>query len=224
MARVVVTGAASGIGAATAEAFVERGFDVIGMDLDWPSRTDTADGLTAHTIDVSDVAASTALLSQFGDIVHLVNAAGVRPQASLAMSDHAMALRCLEVNALGAMNVMRVVVNTESPLESVVNVASAAAWGKQNLAVYGASKAALLSLTRTAALELASRGVRVNAVLPGTTLTGMLPDGVQAEPAPRNFTGRVMEPKDVGAAIADVAMLRLTTGATIPIGLLPSSW
>jgi 2,3-dihydro-2,3-dihydroxybenzoate dehydrogenase len=228
-ARVaVVTGAGGGIGAAVASRLLDRGFDVVSVDLAFP------DGARGRLVvaDIGEETAAASIAAAAGPRVDvLVNAAAIRPAGPLADFTRSEWIRCLEVNLLGVASLL-------SALEPylvdgravVMNVASGAAFGKSRLSAYGASKAGLISLSRTAALELSARGIRVNVIIPGTTETGMLRDargtgtGTPDQNASRNFTGRVLSPSEVADAIVAAIEVPLMTGAVLPVGLQPWEW
>jgi NAD(P)-dependent dehydrogenase (short-subunit alcohol dehydrogenase family) len=164
-----------------------------------------------------------------GDLQILVNVAAVRPEASLLDEDPDAFRLAMEVNLVAPFVLMQAAARRMEPGGSVVNVSSGAAYGKRNLAAYGASKAALISLTATAAMELDGLGIRVNAILPGTTDTPMLAgarsSAGHSDPRyPRNVGGRVLEADDVAGGIIRVATDPTLSGAVVPIGLLPASW
>jgi NAD(P)-dependent dehydrogenase (short-subunit alcohol dehydrogenase family) len=171
----VVTGAASGIGRATALHLLATGARVVAGDLDGPGLAAAADaGAEPLVADVTSPEGRRAIAA-VDDVTGLVNAAGVirlSPIADVSEEDwdaiHA-------VNARAVFFLLQAMEDALPERGSVVNVASVA--GKTGstveAAAYGASKAALLSLTRTFAHAWAPRGVRVNAVCPGVVETPM---------------------------------------------------
>jgi NAD(P)-dependent dehydrogenase (short-subunit alcohol dehydrogenase family) len=176
--RAVVTGAASGIGAAIAEVFVARGAQVMLCDIDGSVAKVAAElGAESVVCDVtseSDVRATIeACVQAFGGIEILVNNAGIEGNwAKLADATGD------DVDAVFAVNVKGVLYGIKHASAvmprggSIINIASlAAVRAAPLLGVYGAAKAASVSLTQTAALELRSAGIRVNAVLPSYTST-----------------------------------------------------
>lgn len=227
---MIVTGGRSGIGAATVRSCLDAGLEVISLDV-----VPTGETSTPHphvhelSIDVRDHDACVEAVRSFPAATDLVNAAAIRPTGSITHVSAEAWSDCLEVNLTGVFHMMRAAVKHLPHLKSITNVASAAAYGKQDLAAYSASKAGLIALTTCTALDLASRSVRVNAVIPGTTRTALLPGGMRPEGgrivANRNVSGIVLEPADVAAAITELVVGRaLTTGAVIPVGILPAQW
>jgi NAD(P)-dependent dehydrogenase (short-subunit alcohol dehydrogenase family) len=177
---IVVTGAASGIGAAVVERAQAAGATVIGLDLvplgDGPARACAM----AQQVDVAReeqvVAAVEAVVDAFGRIDGLVNNAGVSPSDRTIVDDSDAAyLRAFRVNVLGAAHLIRAASPHLPSGASIVSIASLSALlGAPGLAAYASSKAALVELTRTAALELAPRGIRANTVAPSGVDTAML--------------------------------------------------
>jgi NAD(P)-dependent dehydrogenase (short-subunit alcohol dehydrogenase family) len=177
---VVVTGAAAGIGAATAERLSSAGAVVIGIDtapFDAATQAHCAavyDGDVAREERIREIVAEA--VARFGRLDGLVNNAGVSPSDRTIIDDSDAAyLRAYRVNVLGAAHLMRAVAPSMPVGSAIVNIASLSALlGAPSLGAYASSKAALVGLTRTAALELAPAGVRVNAIAPSGVDTAML--------------------------------------------------
>lgn len=203
----VVTGASQGIGAAVVDRFVAAGATVVGVDVQEASA-----GHDHHVVDVArdeQVRAAIARVHErYGRIDVVVNNAGVALGDSDIVGDSDAAyLRAYRVNVLGAVHVIRAAVEAMPAGSSIVNVASVAAlMGSPRLGGYAASKAALMSLTRTAAVELAPRSIRVNAIAPGGTDTAML-EGGAATAAERSWIAaavplpRLIAPAEVAASV-----------------------
>lgn len=173
----MVTGAASGIGRATALLLLGRGVSVVAADRDEAGLEAMAKaGAETVVCDVSDPDDRARLVDAAGERCdHLVNAAGtirLMPLGQVVEDDWD---RVMEVNAKALFFLCQVFVPLLEPHGSVVNVASGA--GKtgstHEAAVYAASKAAVLSITRSFAHAYAARGIRVNAVCPGLIDTPM---------------------------------------------------
>jgi 3-oxoacyl-[acyl-carrier protein] reductase len=215
----VVTGAARGIGRGIAQVLASEGAKVVIADIDGPAGEQaaaelTSDGLQAIAIEVDlvardaveDMAART--ISAFGHIDILAANAGIFPSVPLARMTDADWDRVMDVNVKGALHALQAclpsmrerrygrVVMTSSITGTTVAV--------PGLAHYAASKAALLGLMRTAALELAADGITVNAILPGNVRTpgfAELSDEVVAAVVRAIPLGRIAEPEELGWAV-----------------------
>jgi 3-oxoacyl-[acyl-carrier protein] reductase len=168
MRRALVTGAASGLGAAVAHRLRADGIEVVTLDL-----TGTVD---VHA-DVSDDLAVVAAVRNCGPIDVLVNSAGVvGPNKLLTETTPDEWRRTFEVNVLGTVATMRASIPgmVERGWGRVVNIASMAAKdGNPKMAAYSATKAAVIALTKSAGKELATTGVLINAIAPGVIDTPM---------------------------------------------------
>jgi len=166
--RAVVTGGASGLGAATANRLRAAGLEVVTIDL--------GAGADA-TLDITDEVALAAAAIEIGPIDVLVNSAGiVGPNKPLLETTPEEWRRVLDVNVLGTVATMRTFVPgmVERGWGRVVNIASMAGKdGNPNLSIYSASKAAVIGLTKSAGKELATTGVLVNAIAPAVIATPM---------------------------------------------------
>lgn len=182
MTRHLIIGAASGIGAATARLMRERGDDVVLADRDAAALVKLSNDLhcTGHHVDVTDagsVADLAVSVTRHGPVSSLVYAAGVSgtlsPLAELSDDNWA---HTIAVNLTGAFVTLRAFLpHLEAANGAAVLVSSGAGKrGVAQLADYSASKHGLIGLVRSAALEYGRRGVRINAVCPGTIDTPML--------------------------------------------------
>jgi NAD(P)-dependent dehydrogenase (short-subunit alcohol dehydrogenase family) len=164
----VVTGGASGLGAATAARLREEGLRVVTLDVA---------GGADELVDVTDDAALGELAETIGDVDVLVNSAGiVGPGVPLLETAPDDWRRVLEINVLGTVATMRAFVPgmVERGWGRVVNIASIAGKdGNPNLSIYSASKAAVIALTKSSGKELARTGVLVNAIAPAVIATPM---------------------------------------------------
>lgn len=188
----IVTGAASGLGAATAAELVSRGAQVVGIDL--PAGIEKApevDGVTYAAADVTDeqqVRDAVATAAAIAPLRTVVNCAGIGPSARVVgrsgVHDLALFERVVRINLVGTFTVLALaaeVMTAQEPVDEagqrgvIVNTASVAAFeGQVGQAAYAASKGGVHSLTIAAARDLASKGVRVMTIAPGIVDTPML--------------------------------------------------
>ena len=244
----IVTGAGTGIGKASALALARAGAHVVAVDLDAATAKATADAVAglgrrslALTTDVGDLAAIDRMVvdavAAFGRIDVLVNNAGVTRRAYIMDLTEADWDRIMGVNAKGAFFCLQRVAREMIPHRSgvIVNIASIAGKGFAGTsnAIYAASKGSLISLTRTAAQQLARHNINVNAICPGTTVTALSEDnvatrareeGVSVEDMKRRRNaaiplGRPNDPEDVAALAVFLASpgARNITGQSLNI-------
>ncbi len=210
----VVTGGASGIGAAIARHLHADGAEVAVLDLDPSGAEDRFAGFVADVSDRASVqAAIDAVAARFGRIDIVVNNAGIGAQGDVAANDDAEWARVLSVNVTGVARVTAAALPwlRRSPAAAVCNTSSIAATaGLPERALYSASKGAVLSLTRAMAADHLREGIRVNAVNPGTADTpwvGRLLDSASDPAAERAALearqphGRLVTADEVAAAV-----------------------
>lgn len=172
----VVTGAGRGIGAAIARRLSADGYRVVVADLDADAAARVAaeiDG-TAAQLDVTDKVAAIALAESLPRVDALVNNAGIFPPGAIDSVDPDQFRAVMDVNVLGTLIMTQAMLPllSASPRAAIVNIASTAAKAVvAGTAAYSPSKAAVVSLTKLCAVELADRGVRVNAIAPGGVAT-----------------------------------------------------
>jgi NAD(P)-dependent dehydrogenase (short-subunit alcohol dehydrogenase family) len=174
--RAVVTGAASGIGKATAILLCERGTEVVAVDVNEAGLSDAeAAGAETLAIDITDPQARARLHAVAGDIDGLVNAAGIIRIIPVPDITDETWDTILNVNVKALFYLARDFGMKMPEGSGIVNLSSVAgkASASTDTLCYGASKAAVLAITRALAYYLGPRGVRVNAVLPGITDTPM---------------------------------------------------
>ena len=194
MRRVVVTGVCGGIGRASAAAFAKQGWRVIGVD-----RREPEPGLPVDRFAPADLGADGAVAALFarlrdeGPLAALVNNAAVGLDKPLRETTDAEWGRLMDVNLRAAFQAVREAHPMLAAARgAVVNVGSVHAVATSaNAAAYAVSKGALATLTRAAALELASDGVRCNAVLPGAVDTPMLRQGLSRRAHPEGAAGNL---------------------------------
>ena len=167
MTVAIITGAGSGMGRASAERFAAEGWTVATFDLT-PQKGSAALELAVDVTDPTALEAAVArVATELGSPSALVNAAGIYPPTTLATTTVSLYRRTFDVNVLGTLLVTQAVVPQMSNGGSIVNFASIDAFvPSPGQLVYCASKAAVVALTRSLALELAPR-IRVNALAPG---------------------------------------------------------
>ncbi|GAA4856459.1 SDR family NAD(P)-dependent oxidoreductase [Saccharopolyspora rosea] len=188
----IVTGGASGLGAATARALASRGAHVFAVDLpDVVTKAPVVDGVTYAGADVTDADQVQTVVDQAAGAVNplriVVNCAGIGPSARVVgrggPHDFDLFRKVVEVNLIGTFNVLRLAAAAIGRTEPdqhgqrgvVVNTASVAAFeGQIGQAAYAASKGGVASLTLPAARDLASSGIRVMTIAPGIVDTPML--------------------------------------------------
>lgn len=223
-ARVaLVTGASRGIGSAVARRLAAEGASVV---VNYAGRADSAGAVVeaienaggaaiAVQADVSDSAACAALVEQtiarFGRIDVLVNNAGITRDGLLVrMSDDDWA-SVIDTNLSGAFYLARTVgrLMMKQRSGSIINMASVVGiMGNAGQVNYAAAKAGLIGMTKSIARELASRGVRANAVAPGfiaTDMTDALPESARDAALSSIAMGRLGAPEDIAAAVAFLA-------------------
>ncbi len=227
----LITGAASGLGRGTAQRFAEAGYRVAVVDVDAVAGAATAAELSAAggeamftAADVADgasvAAAFAAVLERWQRVAFVMNAAGVLgPQALVDEVDDAAVERLLDVNLKGTFHVLKHALLTlkASGGGAVVTVASIAARANNaHFPAYGASKAGVVAMTRSAARNAGRFNVRINCLSPGSILDTRLSDGLFPDGAPSAGErqrlalglmaqipiGRAARPQDV----ADVAL------------------
>jgi 2-keto-3-deoxy-L-fuconate dehydrogenase len=230
--RAVVTGGASGIGAAVVRAMMERGAAVVSIDLTADGVPDGAAGEIADVRDDAAVrAAVEAAAARMGGIDVVVNNAGIGAQGTVADNDDDEWLRVIDVNVLGIVRVSRAALPhlRASDRAAVVNMASIASWtGLPARALYSATKGAVQSLTLAMAADHVREGIRVNCVCPGTVDTPWVGRLLAAAPDPaaeraaleaRQPTGRLVSPEAVAHAVCYLAspLAVATTGESLAV-------
>jgi 3-oxoacyl-[acyl-carrier protein] reductase len=207
----IITGAAGGIGAATVARFVAEGAAVAGWDLRPVAGGPAACSIAVDVTDEEAVAAAVEeTVSRLGGIDVLVNNAGITRDGfaeKLAVADWEAVLA---VNLTGTYLPCRAVIPRlrERGGGRIINTASTSAFGNRGQASYSASKAGVIGLTRTLALELAADGITANCVAPGPVATAMLaavPEKVLAKFRARIPLGRFGRPEEIAGLHAFLA-------------------
>ncbi|MGH8704834.1 MAG: SDR family NAD(P)-dependent oxidoreductase [Burkholderiales bacterium] len=207
MATALITGAGRGIGLATARAFLGAGWRVLALDREFdaggPAPSDT---LVQVRYDLSELAGISALVASLGRIDVLVNNAGMQNAVPYDRYTDAMRERILRVNLEAPVELMRAVAKQmlERHAGRIVNLASIAAWQPHPDLWYGATKAAIVSVTKSFASYLGPHGIQVNAVAPGPVDTELLKvvDRARVEGLLKAvYTGRPARPDEIAQAI-----------------------
>jgi len=232
----IVTGAGSGIGAATAKRLARDGYRVVLVGrtrekLDnVVSEYGQADPFLVQVCDVSSAkdveALMAATLDSFGRLDVLVNNAGVAKPGQIVDFDQQDWEQQMAINAGGPFLTCRAAIpHLRESKGSVVNVSSVSGLGGDwGMFAYNATKGAVSNLTRALALDLGKDGVRVNAVAPSATRTDMASGLLQNEELRAKFVeripmGRVGDPEDVADVIAFLASddARFVNGVVLPV-------
>lgn len=234
----IVSGAASGLGRATAHMLVEQGAGVMMLDLNEAALAQAADALGQPwaAVDVADAgqaeAAVAACMARFGSLQGLVNCAGiVRGERILGRAGvHTLAsfAQVVQVNLIGTFNLLRLAAEAmaKTPADAeggrgvIINTASVAAFdGQVGQAAYAASKGAVASLTLPAARELARHGIRVMTIAPGVFETPMMAgmsDEVRASLcADVPFPQRLGKPEEYAALVRHIIENDMLNGEVI---------
>lgn len=252
----VVTGAGSGIGRASAHILAAAGAAVVCADIDEVAAGETAssiaaaggEAIAAHVdvarrSEVDDLVCGAA--SQFGRLDVMCNIAGIMHESTVIDTEEADLDRVLAVNLKGVFFGCQAAgrIMAEQGRGSIINMASGAIdTPAPRIVCYAIAKAGVNQLTKTLALELGPRGVRVNAIAPGFVITGMTarhcrrPDGsvdserLEATAAPMRRAsplGVVGDPKDIAFSVLYLASdaARFVTGQTLrPNGGVTMTW
>lgn len=208
----LVTGGASGMGLATVERLARDGFSVAMLDRDRGLAEREAERLLsmglpvqAHVLDLTDEVAVRALVDQLAPIQVLVNNAGIFDERKFDVVSSADFRRAYEVNLIAVATLSQAAARCMPEGGRIVNIASRAYLGAKNHPHYVASKAALVGYTRASAMELAPKGILVNAIAPGLIDTPILraltPDRLAAQLALQP-TGKAGRPEDIAQAVS----------------------
>jgi NAD(P)-dependent dehydrogenase (short-subunit alcohol dehydrogenase family) len=228
-----VTGGADGIGYAIAERLTHEGANVAVLDINEPDAAASKLGGIGVQVDVSDPQAMQSglqtIVDHYGKLDILVNNAGIdgvsTPTADYPLADYQ---RVLNVNLTGVFHGLKFAIPhlINNGGGSIINIASGAAVKAiPGLSPYCASKAGVVALTRTAAVEYAPQGIRINAILPGAIETPLLAEVIAKSPdvigvmAAQHPIGRIGTPAEVAAAVAFLASddAAFVTGVALPV-------
>lgn len=237
---VIVTGAGSGIGKATANHFAKNGAKVVVSDINFESAQKVADEIVTNGAKSLPIKANVAkfeeveyliakTVAEFGKLDVIVNNAGIGPHL---LRTHESSLkdwdRVIAVNQTGVFYCMKVALKQflEQGYGNIVNIASLAGLkASPNNISYSASKFAVIGMTKSAAMEYATKNIRVNAVCPGYTESALLDQLINAKPEMDAILKSVIPMKRYGKAdeIADAVVwlasdnTKFITGQTITL-------
>ena len=235
---VIVTGAGSGIGAATVRRLYEEGASVIALDMNKEAvgkvvtEFGGSDRVYGARLDVTDrdgvFATIDAVTKRFGTLYGLANCAGIRGVGNVLDFDPALWRKVIEVNLDGTFNMCQAftrAMKAAGAKGAIVNISSAAGIrGVPNRLAYAASKYGVVGVTQTMALEVGPLGIRVNAIAPGMIRTPMTAP-MFADPAnvdrisAAHPIGRYGEPEEIASTIAFLLSedASFITGAVLPV-------
>ena len=217
----IISGAAGGIGYATAEKFLEEGASVMICDMDAARLEAAAETLSRkgkvlwEAVNITNVEAVEAMVKrtkeELGSVDILINNAGITKDAQFYKMDLAQFQQVIDVNLMGTVIMSKAVVPYMMAQKSgrIVHSSSVSAvvgnFGQTN---YAASKGAIISLTRSMGRELAKYGINVTAILPGaieTPMTDAIPPEIRAEKASRFPMKRWGQPREIANVYAFLA-------------------
>jgi 3-oxoacyl-[acyl-carrier protein] reductase len=208
----LVTGGASGMGLATVERLAHDGFHVVMVDRnvslaaqETQRLQDLGLDMVSHVLDLTDELAVRELVNRMLPISALVNNAGIFDERKFLEVTSSDFRRVYEINLISAATLTQEVVKTMKDGGRIVNIASRAYLGAKNHPHYVASKAALIGYTRASAMELAPRGILVNAIAPGlidTPLLRALSPERMAQQLALQPTGKAGLPQDIAHAVS----------------------
>lgn len=223
----VVTGASGGIGRAASEALVAAGAIVVGLDLKKPA----GDDFLGIELDLKDSkaieAVASRILDEMGSVDIVVNAAGTAREGDVLNADAASWDEVLDVNARGLFLISQAFARGMAGrgYGKIINFASRCAFvGYEKFVSYNASKAAVVAVTNTMAVELGGSGVCVNAIAPGFIHTPMVEYAMEDEELYGRLTSRIPRgrfgtPEEVAGLVLFLASPHsdYISGTTIPI-------
>lgn len=199
--HALVTGVSSGIGAAITQRLLAEGWRVTGLSRRPPEQSNPA--LTWIGVDLADDQALDTVLTDIGPLDAIVHAAGFMRTAPLGALDPADGAAMWHLHVAVASRLVDRLIERLATGGRIVLIGSRTMQGAAGRSQYAATKAALVGLVRSWALELAARGITVNLVAPGATETPMLRDPGRAGTPPRlPPLGRYVQPAEVAGLAA----------------------
>ena len=233
---VLVTAAGQGIGRASALAFAAQGATVIGTDINEATleTLDKEKGINARRLDVLDTDAVNALVAELGVVDVLFNCAGFVHSGSILEASDKDFDFAMDLNVRSMVRTIRAVLPgmLERGDGAIVNMASVASSvkGVPNRFVYTASKAAVIGLTKSVAADYVTRGIRCNAICPGTVESPSLDDRMRSQGdyeatrkafIARQPMGRLGQPEEIADLAVYLATAPYTTGQ---IHIIDGGW
>ena len=232
--KALLSAAAQGIGRASALAFAAEGAEVIATDINSETLAEIADtdGITVRTLDVTDDDAVAALTTEIGTVDILFNVAGFVHHGSILDCTESEWDFGFELNVKGAFRMIRAFlpVMLKAGGGSIINMASVASSlrGLPDRLVYGATKSAVIGLTKSVAADYIRQGIRCNAICPGTVQSPSLDDRIAAFDDPvqarkdfiaRQPLGRLGTAEEIAAMAVYLASdeSRYTTGTAMVV-------
>lgn len=231
----LITAAGAGIGRASAQALAARGARVIATDLDGAAVADLAEtsaNITGHALDVLDAAAVEALVASLGSVDILLNCAGWVHDGTILECDEDVWDRAFDLNAKATYRITKAVLPgmLANKSGSIINIASVVSSekGAPRRFVYGASKAAIIGMTKAIAADFVKDGIRCNAICPGTVQSPSLNDRLTATGdfdkalaafKERQPMGRLGKPEEIAEMVCYLAgdMSAFTTGQAFAV-------
>ena len=231
----LITAAGAGIGRASAEALAARGAQVIATDLNGDLVTDLADtspNITGHALDVLDAPAVQALVASLAHVDILLNCAGWVHDGTILDCDEDVWDRAFDLNAKATYRITKAVLPgmLANKRGSIINIASivSSEKGAPRRFAYGASKAAIIGMTKSIAADFVMDGIRCNAICPGTVQSPSLNDRLTATGdfdkalaafKERQPMGRLGQPEEIAEMVCYLAgdMSAFTTGQAFAI-------
>lgn len=230
-----ITAAGAGIGRASALALAARGAQVIATDLNGDlvaELASTSPNITSHALDVLDASSVHALIADVGPLDILVNCAGWVHDGTILDCDEDVWDRAFDLNAKAMYRITRAVLPgmLDKGAGSIINIASivSSEKGAPRRFAYGASKAAIIGMTKAIAADFVKLGIRCNAICPGTVQSPSLNDRLTATGdfdkalaafKDRQPMGRLGQPEEIAEMVCYLAgdMSAFTTGQAIAV-------
>ena len=213
----VVTAAGSGIGRASAEAFARAGARVLALDIDAAAVKSVA-GCEGHVLDVRNTQAIGELSQRVGPVHVLFNCAGMVPGGTVLSVEHEKWMAAFDLNVHSMFHMIRAFLPgmVAAGKGSIINMSSVASsiTGVPDRCAYGATKAAVIGLTKSVAADFVAQGIRCNAICPGTVDTPSLHSRLhaygdyaktRAEFEARQPMGRFGKPEEIAALALHLA-------------------